>query len=354
MLYPLLRPLFFSLPPETAHQLALGLAGTLQTIFPRGLPRAGRQQRCTVMGIDFPNRVGLAAGMDKDAAHLNALARYGFGFLEVGTTTPKAQAGNPRPRLFRLPRAQALINRMGFNNAGVARLVDNVIRSSYRGILGINIGKNASTPVGSAYIDYLLCMRAVYSYADYITVNVSSPNTANLRDLQQAEALANLLRLLKAEQSRLADDDGHYVPLVLKIAPDLEVEDIKRIAELVVRYKFDGIIATNTTLDRNSVATLNHANETGGLSGAPLREMSTEVIAQLARALGGAVPIIGVGGIFAPADALEKLKAGASLVQLYTGLIYRGPGLARRIARMNLPEYLKCPESEIRQRPRRP
>lgn len=354
MLYSLLRPLLFSVPPETAHRLALSAASALQTVFPRDLPRAGRQQRCTVMGIDFPNRVGLAAGMDKDAAHLNALARYGFGFIEVGTTTPKPQPGNPRPRLFRLPRAQALINRMGFNNAGVAHLVDNVIRSSYRGILGINIGKNAATPVGSAYIDYLLCMRAVYSYADYITVNVSSPNTANLRDLQQAESLANLLRLLKAEQARLADDDGHYVPLVLKIAPDLEGEDIKRIAELVVRYRFDGIVATNTTLDRNSVATLRHADESGGLSGMPLREMATDVVAQIARALGGAVPIIGVGGIFSPADALEKLKAGASLVQLYTGLIYRGPGLARRIARMHLPEYLKCPDNEVRQRPRRP
>lgn len=337
-----------------AHTVALNAAAGLQRIFPRGLPRAGSNQACTVMGITFPNRVGLAAGLDKNATHLEALARYGFGFLEVGTTTPKAQPGNPRPRLFRLPRAEALINRMGFNNQGVEKLVDNVIQSQYRGILGINIGKNADTPIASAYIDYLLCMRAVYSYADYIAVNVSSPNTSNLRDLQQEAALANLLRLLKAEQKRLADDNGQYVPLLLKIAPDLEAEDVKRIAELIARFRFDGVIATNTTLERHAVATLRHAGETGGLSGGPLREMATDIIAQLAQALGGSVPIIGVGGIFSPQHALEKLQAGASLVQLYTGLIYRGPGLPRRIVRQHLPESLRCTETEQRQRRRRP
>lgn len=353
MLYSLLRPLLFNLPPETAHTLALSTAAGLQRLFPRKPPRAGRNQACTVMGITFPNRVGLAAGLDKNAAHLEALARYGFGFLEVGTTTPKPQPGNPRPRLFRIPRAEALINRMGFNNSGVERLVDNVIKSQYRGILGINIGKNAATPIANAYIDYLICMRAVYAYADYIAVNVSSPNTSHLRDLQQEEALANLLRLLKAEQSRLADDNGQYVPLVLKIAPDLEPEDVKRIAGLITRYAFDGVIATNTTLERSAVATLRHAEETGGLSGAPLREMATDIISQLVQALGRSVPIIGVGGIFSPRDAVEKLNAGASLVQLYSGLIYRGPGLTRRIARRHLPESLKCAENEARQRPRR-
>lgn len=353
MLYNLLRPLLFSIPPETAHRLALNAAATLQRLLPRGLPRAGRHQACTVMGISFPNRVGLAAGLDKNAAYLEALSRYGFGFLEVGTTTPKAQPGNPLPRLFRIPRAEALINRMGFNNDGVDHLVDNVIRSAYRGILGINIGKNATTPIANAYIDYLLCMRSVYAYADYIVVNVSSPNTKNLRDLQQEEALANLLRLLKAEQARLADDNGQYVPLVLKIAPDLEAEGIKRIAELVVQHRFDGVVATNTTLERSAVLTLRHAEQSGGLSGAPLREMATEVIAQLAQAFGGAIPIIGVGGIFSPQDAVEKLSAGASLVQLYTGLIYRGPGLVRRIARHHLPDSLICAAGEPRQRSRR-
>lgn len=353
MCYRLLRPLLFRLPPEAAHNLALFAAAGLQRVFPRGLPRAGRNQACTVMGIRFPNRVGLAAGLDKNAAHLEALARYGFGFIEVGTTTPKPQPGNPQPRLFRLPRAAALINRMGFNNDGVERLVDNVIRSQYRGILGINIGKNAATPIASAYIDYLICMRAVYAYADYIAVNISSPNTSNLRDLQQQNPLANLLRLLKAEQARLADGNGQYVPLVLKIAPDLDPEDIKRIADLIVRYRFDGVIATNTTLQRSAVASLRYADESGGLSGAPLREMATDTVRLLRQALGANVPIIGVGGIFSPRDAVEKLNAGAHLVQLYSGLIYRGPGLARKIARRNLPDALRCAEAQSRQRPRR-
>lgn len=353
MFYSLLRPLLFRLPPEMAHALALATAAGLQRLIPCKSSKTGRNQSCTVMGIAFPNRVGLAAGLDKNARHLAALARYGFGFIEVGTTTPKPQAGNPRPRLFRLPRAEALINRMGFNNDGVESLVDNVIRSPYRGILGINIGKNAATPIVGAHIDYLLCLRAVYAYADYITVNISSPNTKNLRDLQQEDALANLLRLLKAEQARLADANGQYVPLVLKIAPDLEAEDVKRIAELVARFEFDGVIATNTTLERHAVATLRHAGEAGGLSGKPLREMATDIIVQLSRALGTNVPIIGVGGIFSPQDALEKLSAGASLVQLYTGLIYRGPGLPRRIARHHLPESLKCAENQPRPRQRR-
>jgi dihydroorotate dehydrogenase len=285
------------------------------------------------MGITFPNRVGLAAGLDKNAEHLAGLATFGFGFLEAGTVTPRAQPGNPKPRMFRLPQSNALINRLGFNNDGVARFVANVTKARYAGVLGINIGKNFDTPNERAADDYLACLRAVYPHAHYVTVNISSPNTKGLRDLQEDAALAALLATLKHEQILLAEQHGKYVPLAIKIAPDLTDEAIRAVARLLVEHQMDGVIATNTTIARDAVVGQPHAAETGGLSGAPVRERSTAVVRILARALDGAVPIIGVGGILSGADAREKIEAGASLVQIYTGLIYRGPALVAECVR---------------------
>lgn len=328
-LYRLARPVLFSLDAETSHDLALacldraaawGLAGT-----PRPLP--GRTVRC--MGLDFPNPVGLAAGLDKNGLHLDGLATFGFGFLEIGTVTPRPQPGNPRPRLFRLPAARAIINRMGFNNGGADALVRNVTAARYRGILGINIGKNFDTPIERAADDYLACLRIVYPHAHYVTVNISSPNTKNLRSLQETDALDALLAGLKSEQAALAERHGRLVPLVLKIAPDLDDEQITAIADLLTRHRIEGVIATNTTLSRDRVKGLPHAEETGGLSGEPVREASTRVVRQLAARLDGRIPIIAAGGILSGADASEKLAAGATLVQVYSGLIYRGPALVR-------------------------
>ena len=283
------------------------------------------------MGLTFPNPVGLAAGLDKDGAYIDGLAALGFGFIEIGTVTPRAQPGNPKPRMFRVPEAQALINRMGFNNGGVDAFVRNVQASRFyqeqRGILGLNIGKNADTPIERATDDYLYCLDKVYPYAAYVTVNISSPNTKNLRQLQQASEIDALLSALKMAQSQLADKHGRYVPLVLKIAPDLDDEQIDTIASALLRHRIDGVIATNTTITRDAVQGLTHANETGGLSGAPVRDLSTRVIRSLHQVLQGEIPIIGVGGILSGADASEKMAAGASLIQLYTGLIYRGPEL---------------------------
>jgi dihydroorotate dehydrogenase len=279
------------------------------------------------MGLTFPNPVGLAAGLDKNGSCIDGLAALGFGFIEIGTVTPLAQPGNPGPRLFRLPEAQGIINRMGFNNNGVDALIANVQRAKYRGILGINIGKNAATPIEKAADDYLICLRKVYAHAGYIAVNISSPNTRNLRQLQGGNELDALLAQLKAEQERLAQQHGRYVPLTVKIAPDLDTEQIKQIAALLIKHHIDGVIATNTTLSRDGAEHLPHGNEAGGLSGAPLRERSTSVIRQLAAELQGALPIIGVGGILSGADAAEKISAGAALVQIYSGLIYRGPAL---------------------------
>jgi dihydroorotate dehydrogenase len=327
-MYSLLRPLLFRLDAEFAHGLtlrSLDVLHRLGLLRLAGPPLAPQPRR--VMGLEFPNPVGLAAGLDKNGAHIDALAALGFGFIEIGTVTPRPQPGNPRPRLFRIPQAQAIINRFGFNNAGVDALVENVRRARYRGILGINIGKNFDTPNARATEDYLHCLRKVYPYASYVTVNVSSPNTKGLRQLQDKEALSGLLAALKQEQSRLAEGAGRYVPVVLKIAPDLETEQIIEIADLLLHYRMDGVIATNTTLSREGVEGLPHAEEAGGLSGAPLRRKSTAVIKQLALALGKDVPIIGVGGIMQGLDAVEKIKAGASLVQLYSGLVYRGPAL---------------------------
>ena len=278
------------------------------------------------MGLEFPNPVGLAAGLDKDAAHIDALARMGFGFIEVGTVTPRPQPGNPRPRLFRIPEREALINRLGFNNVGVDAFLENVARARWRGVLGINIGKNADTPVERAIDDYALCLEKVYAAASYVTINVSSPNTAGLRSLQERDALEDLLASLTSSRERLATRHKKRVPLVLKIAPDLAPEDIPSISASVQHHGIDGIIATNTSLLREGVEDLPHAGEAGGLSGAPIRDRATSVLKELSRSLPGTT-LIGAGGILGGSDATEKFANGATLVQLYTGLVYRGPGL---------------------------
>ncbi len=325
-MYSVLRPLLFRLNAETAHHVTLrGLAALTRTV--RTAPAA--QHPLRVMGLMFPNPVGLAAGLDKNGAYIDALAALGFGFIEVGTVTPRPQPGNPRPRLFRIPRAGAIVNRMGFNNDGVERLVANVARARYRGVLGINIGKNFDTPLERAADDYLLCLRRVYPYAGYITVNISSPNTRDLRQLQDATRLDGLLDVLKTAQRELAQHHGRYVPLAVKVAPDLDAAQIAAIAQMLIRHEIDGVIATNTTVARDGVAGLPHGDETGGLSGAPLRGAATAVVRRLGDALAGQIPIIGVGGIANGTDAAEKIAAGASLVQLYTGLVYRGPRLVQ-------------------------
>jgi dihydroorotate dehydrogenase len=326
VIYEASRPLLLRLPAEAAHDATLWALDLAHGVH---LLRAPRLPACPVrcMGLEFPNPVGLAAGLDKNGAHIDALAALGFGFIEVGTVTPRPQPGNPRPRLFRIAQARAVINRMGFNNLGVDRLVRNVQQARYRGILGINIGKNFDTPIERAAADYLTCMRKVYGLASYLTVNISSPNTKNLRQLQQAGELDRLLADIKAEHAHLADAHGRHVPIALKIAPDLDEEQIADVSALLVQHRIDAVIATNTTTRRAGVDGLPHAQESGGLSGAPLREQSTWVVRQLAHRLAGRVPIIGVGGILSGDDAREKLAAGASLVQLYTGLVYRGPGL---------------------------
>ena len=331
MHYSLIRPLLFSLDPETAHRVtfkSLEAARRLGISLAEPVPCPPR----TIMGLDFPNPVGLAAGLDKDGEHIDALSALGFGFIEIGTVTPRPQPGNPKPRLFRLPQAEAIINRMGFNNQGIDRLLANVRQADYRGILGINIGKNFDTPVENAARDYLVCLQKAYRYAGYIAVNISSPNTPHLRQLQNAEELSELLYLLKLNQQKLADEHGKYTPLAVKIAPDLEPAQIDAIAALLMKHQVDGVIATNTTLSRSGLETLRHRDEVGGMSGAPLRQRATAVIRRLHAALQGALPIIGVGGIMSGADAKEKMEAGASLIQIYSGLIYRGPALVGEIA----------------------
>jgi dihydroorotate dehydrogenase len=336
LLYALARPLLFSLDPETAHHLTLPALRRAERMgLLRGHARPAPDPR-TVMGIAFPNPVGLAAGLDKDGAYIDGLAALGFGFIEVGTVTPRPQTGNPRPRMFRLPAARGIINRMGFNNGGVDAFVANVQASKFyqqkEGVLGLNIGKNADTPIERAADDYLHCLRKVYPYASYVTVNISSPNTKNLRQLQGASELDSLLSQLKDEQARLADQHGRYVPLTLKIAPDVDDDQVRDISAALLRHRIDGVIATNTTLNRSAVEGMPHAAEAGGLSGAPVFELSNKVIRALKHELGDAVPIIGVGGIMSGADARAKIDAGAQLVQLYSGLIYQGPALVRECA----------------------
>ena len=327
MLYSLARPLLFSLAPERAHELTLSL---LKSAHRMGMMRQNIASKpVTCMGIQFPNPVGLAAGLDKNGAYIDALAGLGFGFIEIGTITPRPQAGNPHPRLFRLVEAKAIINRMGFNNDGVDKLVENVKAAKFKGILGINIGKNADTPVENAVDDYLICLEKVYNYASYVTVNISSPNTKNLRSLQSGDALTELLETLRKRQLELAEEHQHYVPLVLKVAPDLSAEDIEFIAKQLLQFKIDGLIVTNTTLSREGVENLKYADEAGGLSGAPVFEKSTACLAAFSKALDGQIPLIGVGGILSGEQALAKQDAGANLVQIYSGLIYTGPTLIK-------------------------
>ncbi len=335
--YSLLRPWLFCLDPEQAHNLTLSNLDRAQRwgFLERLLAKPVADPR-TLCGITFPNPVGLAAGLDKDGKHIDALAALGFGFLEIGTVTPRPQPGNPKPRMFRLTEAQAIINRMGFNNDGVEACVARVRRSRFwqnGGVLGMNIGKNAATPIEDAASDYVIAMEAVYEIASYITVNISSPNTQNLRALQGEEMLRSLLSKLDESRKRLSDRDGVRKPLFLKIAPDLDTTDIDLIADLLMEFGIDGIIATNTTIARESVQGMQYAQEAGGLSGAPVRAAATQVVKTLKARLGDHLPIIGVGGILSGADAREKIKAGASLVQLYTGLIYRGPDLVNECAK---------------------
>lgn len=330
VMYSFIRPALFLLDAEKAHHLTLD---ALKFAHDMGITRKAFPETSPVeaMGLAFPNPVGLAAGLDKNGDYIDALAGLGFGSLEIGTVTPRPQPGNPKPRLFRLPESHAIINRMGFNNKGVDYLVDNVRKAKYEGILGINIGKNFDTPLESAADDYLLCLEKVYPHASYVTVNISSPNTKNLRQLQQADELDHLLSALKHKQSALAARFGRHVPLALKISPDLSEAEIDEIAALLLHHGIDAVIATNTTLSRREVEGQAHAGESGGLSGAPLRQASMKVIRRLHRNLEGKIPIIGVGGIMSADDALEKLDAGAALIQVYSGLIYSGPGLVREI-----------------------
>lgn len=343
-LYGLARPLLFSLDAEAAHDLTLdNLARTQNTPLACVYAATRVDDPVELAGLRFPNRVGLAAGLDKNARCIDAFSAMGFGFVEVGTVTPKPQPGNPKPRIFRLPQADALINRLGFNNDGLDAFIANVKRARFRQqagtrgqapmLLGLNIGKNAATPIERAVDDYKLGLQGVYAHADYVVVNISSPNTANLRSLQSDEALDALLGALSDERSRLAAAQGRQVPMFLKIAPDLDEAQVAMIAATLLRQGMDGVVATNTTLARDAVAGLPHGQESGGLSGAPVRDASNRVIAQLRAALGPQFPIIGVGGIFSAADAQAKRDAGADVVQIYTGLIYRGPALVREAAR---------------------
>jgi dihydroorotate dehydrogenase len=335
--YSLARPFLFGLDPETAHELTLASLERLQRTPLQWAYRNGFVPDPVVLaGLRFPNRVGLAAGLDKNARCIDALGGMGFGFVEVGTVTPLAQPGNPRPRMFRLQQANALINRLGFNNDGLDAFIANVRRSSFRAqgrLLGLNIGKNASTPIEHATSDYVTCLAGVYPHADYVTVNISSPNTRNLRALQSDEALDALLSAVAARREELAVQYGRRVPVFVKIAPDLDDAQVDVIAATLRRHGMDGVVATNTTIARDKVAGLPHAEEAGGLSGGPVLEASNRVIAQLRATLGSGFPIIGVGGVLSAGDALSKLRAGADVVQVYTGLIYRGPALVDEIAR---------------------
>ncbi len=346
--YALARPFLFGLDPEVAHELTLhGLAKVQGTPLEWAYCNARVDDPVTLAGLTFPNRVGLAAGLDKNARCIDGLAAMGFGFIEVGTVTPLAQSGNPKPRMFRLPTGHALINRLGFNNDGLDAFIANVQRSSLRKqkkspmLLGLNIGKNAATPIERATDDYLIGLEGVYPHADYVTVNISSPNTKNLRALQSDEALDALLGAIAARREVLARRHGKRIPIFVKIAPDLDEAQIEVIAATLKRYGMDGkgqpndafgVVATNTTLSRDAVKGMAHAEEAGGLSGAPVLTMSNRVITQLRAALGKNFPIIGVGGIMSAADAVSKIKAGADVVQIYTGLIYKGPGLVKSAA----------------------
>ncbi len=343
--YALVRPFLFGLDAETAHELTMtALARTQGTPLSMAYCGGRVDDPIELAGLKFPNRVGLAAGLDKNARCIDGLAAMGFGFVEVGTVTPQAQPGNPKPRMFRLPQANALINRLGFNNDGLDAFLANVKQSRSRQpaaqiqgatplLLGLNIGKNASTPIENAVDDYLICLEGVYAHADYVTVNISSPNTKNLRALQSDEALDALLDSIAKRREALARQHGKRVPIFVKIAPDLDESQVDVIAATLARHAMDGVVATNTTLSRDAVKGLRHADEAGGLSGAPVLQASNRVISQLRAALGKDFPIIGVGGVMSGADAVSKIKAGADVVQIYTGLIYKGPALVGEAAR---------------------
>ena len=333
MLYPLLRNCLFALSPETSHHVSLDLIGAAERL--KITPYLFRQahEPVELMGLQFKNPVGLAAGLDKNGDYIAGLGALGFGFIEVGTVTPLPQPGNPKPRLFRILEREAIINRMGFNNKGVDHLVKRIRNCRYDGILGVNIGKNFDTPVENAIDDYLICLRKVYPYSNYIVINISSPNTPGLRSLQFGDSLDQLLSRLKEEQQVLEKQYLNYVPLVLKIAPDMTDEEVGLVAGKLIEHEMDGVIATNTTIGREGVESYPDGKEAGGLSGAPVYQKSTTVLRTLAQALNGKLPIIGVGGIVSPEDAVGKIRAGASLVQIYTGFIYHGPGLISTSAR---------------------
>lgn len=327
-LYPLTRPLLFSLDAELAHEITLKLLKLSHQSGLGGLTYGSKIEKpLRVMGLDFKNPLGLAAGLDKNGDYIDGLAALGFGFIEIGTVTPRPQPGNPKPRLFRLPKHQAIINRMGFNNLGIDHLLEQVGKCQYKGILGINIGKNADTPLENATEDYLIGLRKAYLAASYITINISSPNTKNLRQLQQGDEIKQLLSALKEEQLQLQSTYGKYTPIAVKIAPDLSDDEVIHIAGLLLEFSIDGVIATNTTIARDKVQDHKHGNEAGGLSGAPVKDSSTHVVKGLAAQLNGKLPIIAAGGILSAADAQEKINAGASLLQIYSGLIYQGPQL---------------------------
>lgn len=326
----MIRPAVFALPAEQAHHVTLAaMSAAAQRGLSRLLPETAEEGAVTLWGLRFPNRVGLAAGLDKTGEGIDGFAACGFGFVEIGTLTPRPQPGNPTPRLFRIPQHEVIINRMGFNNPGIAAGMEHAARRRWHGILGVNIGKNFDTPNERAVDDYVRCLRAAWPLADYVTVNLSSPNTKGLRDLQQEESCALLIRVLREEQKQLAQQHSRHVPVLIKIAPDLEPGHVEGLAAVFQREGLEGVIATNTTLSRRHVEDHPVASEAGGLSGRPLTQRSTEVLARLCRALDGSMPVIGVGGIMEPADAIAKIDAGASLVQLYTGLVYEGPQLVR-------------------------
>jgi len=334
MLYPLFKSIAFRFDPEWVHEQTLHhLQRQARPGKPHWLVGPVPEKPVEVMGLRFKNPVGLAAGMDKNGACVDGFGSLGFGFLELGTVTPRPQPGNPKPRLFRLPEHQAILNRMGFNNDGVEAMLRNLAPARYDGIVGINIGKNFDTPIENAVADYVSCLRAVYRRADYVTLNISSPNTSNLRELQKGDAFRGLLEAVAAERETMQLETGKRTPLAIKIAPDVSEEQLDFLAAALLEFGMDAVIATNTTLDRSAVRGHPRANEAGGISGAPVRARSTEVIRGLSQRLAGRLPIIGVGGVFSAADAREKLEAGASLVQVYTGLIFQGPTLVRDILR---------------------
>ncbi|MFQ3230093.1 quinone-dependent dihydroorotate dehydrogenase [Reinekea sp.] len=329
-MYSILKKALFCLTPETAHELSMDGSSALARLgLMKLMPKPTAQKPVSVFGLEFPNAVGLAAGLDKNGDYIDALGAFGFGFIEVGTVTPKPQEGNPKPRLFRIPEKDAIINRMGFNNKGVDYLVERIKRTKYEGLIGVNIGKNKVTPEEEAVNDYLYCLNKVYEVADYIVVNLSSPNTPGLRNLQFGEPLVQLIKALKQRQNEL-DKEHEHTPILIKIAPDLSDDEVKQLAKTFNEEKVEGVVATNTTVSRDAVEGYKHGKEVGGLSGSPVREQANHVLKLFREQLDESTPIIGVGGVFSPDEAEEKIQLGADLVQIYSGLIYEGPSLIKK------------------------